>query len=332
MAVEYLDYSGEMLDPLNAKLDMTAEDIKEDQRLQELYDYRDHADAYLVLIDGHKLRLMLSRDAELDGWLENYLSQQLQVIEHRRDHTGARPPMHLVITKWDLLDGHVVDGEPVTLGTVAGLITRQPTFAGHLASRRHDGDSAVRLIPVSVTGPFAALDECTGVVVKVPGQPVLPCNLDIPYVALLPDTLRWRMDQIVTDLRSPADDRAAERLRRNADRFVYAREVTVTSGAPVARWIARRVLKRRGGQAEALPAATAEMAQGLVDQLGAFFETRERLTRERLETLEKEHRDRRLAVATERDAFALALECFTAHLQAFEDKNPESVLTTGGHP
>jgi hypothetical protein len=72
------------------------------------------------------------------------------------------------------------------------------------------------------------------------------------------------------------------------------------------------------------------VAQSLIHQIDAYFDTRERATRERLQAMEEEQRNRRREVATEQDAFALALESFAIHLQVFESKNPGSVLTARG--
>ncbi|MEU4689711.1 hypothetical protein [Actinoplanes sp. NPDC023714] len=329
MAVEYLDYDGRMLDPIHGELEMSDDDVDADPGLQQLYAYRDRADAYLILIDGLKLLRMLCGAPELEHWLENYLGQQLQVIERRQDHTGRRPPLHLVITKWDLLDGRVIDGEPVTLDTIAQLLTRQGIFADHLERRFHDKDRPVRLIPVSVTGPFAAFDEQTGRVVKVPGQPVIPCNVDIPFAALLPDILRWRLDQMVTDLRSPADERTVERLRRSALLLRSARGLTDSVRSPLGGWITRKLLARGVGTSASARTATAEITKGLLDQLGVYFDNRERLARERLATVEEEHRRRLQAITTEREAFALMVESYIAHLDDFEDRHPGSVLTAG---
>src|SRR4051812_26158207 len=160
LSVKYLDYEGRMLDPMNGPLQMSAEDIEADDGLAELDEFRTNADVFLVLIDGLRLWHMLRGVPKYAGWLDNYLSERLQEIERGQDRRGARRPMHLVITKWDLLDGRMVDGQPVTLSTIAALIAEQPTFADHLATRAYENDGApVRLIPVSVTGPFAAYDE-----------------------------------------------------------------------------------------------------------------------------------------------------------------------------
>src|SRR3954466_15905940 len=140
----------------------------------------------------------------------------------------------------------MVDGQPVTLSTIAALIAEQPTFADHLATRAYENDGApVRLIPVSVTGPFAAYDEAQDNVVKVPGHPVVPCNVEIPFYAILPDALQWELDRLAEAPRGPTGDRAIRRLSHNAELLARARALTETAAAPLTTWLARRIAARR---------------------------------------------------------------------------------------
>ncbi|MBG0564665.1 hypothetical protein [Actinoplanes aureus] len=325
LSVEYLDYSGEMLDPLDARLGMTDEEIEVDPELRALRGYRDHADAYLLMIDGLKLLRMLRGAPELAGWLEHYLSDQLQVMEQRLTGTGGRPPLHVVVSKWDLLDGRMVDGVPVTLGAVAGLVARQPTFAAHLDGRAQDRDAPVRVIPVSVTGPFAALDEETGEIVKVPGRPVQPYNLDVPFTALLPDTIRWRREQLLADT-GPSGEGVERKLNRRAALLAHARAFVGSARGPLAERLDRWATRRQNGGSPAMSIATAGLAGELLHQLGAVLDEQESRSRARLREIQEEHQRRRQAVATESEAITLALQGFAVRLAEFEEKNPGSLL------
>jgi hypothetical protein len=104
---------------------------------------------------------------------------------------NARCPIHLVVTKWDLVRGF---GEPPEASDelrLARVIDAILEFE-HVRALVyvHSAKQIVRLIPVSAVGDdFVQLDASGKVVKRADGQ-MRPTNVEVPLCAVLPDLFR----------------------------------------------------------------------------------------------------------------------------------------------
>jgi hypothetical protein len=131
----------------------------------------------------------------------------------------ASCPIHLVLTKWDLVrapdapadadDGHRLD-------RAIEAIMRYP----HVRSLVyvHSREQVVRLIPVSAVGSDFVRLDADGKVAKRPDGELHPTNVDVPLCAVLPDLF----EQIEHSLDDAARKRIEAALKRTMRRDMRA--------------------------------------------------------------------------------------------------------------
>ncbi|WP_289007974.1 TRAFAC clade GTPase domain-containing protein [uncultured Thermomonospora sp.] len=299
----YHDYTGEMLDPRHIPED------EDDEQLQRVNRLIDTADVFIVLIDGLKMLRLLQGDPLMALWLDQYLPFVLRHLA-KPGPQGLRP-VHFVVTKWDLLDGEF------TLEEVREKLLAQHFMPGFLEHRREHDNSPVRLIPVSVTGPFARLSE-SGVIEKVPGQSISPCNVEVPFVAILPDMIRAALKE-TRSLELSWDSAREARLAQQAGFLDQSRQLLE---GPVGRLV-DRIMGQTG-------LATRTTYAGARAWLEDLIERRRKAVGRELEHLHREHQRKQRDVETREAALELALESFEARLHSFEEKYPASLLIGGG--
>ncbi|MEU3256008.1 hypothetical protein [Streptomyces sp. NPDC006997] len=194
MRVRYIDYAGDRLtDP--------QEGSAEQQRLD---DTLRRAHASLGLLDGRKVLEMMRGNAD-------FLDQDMaRVFGLLQDCSG---PIHFVITKWDLLEGHY------SLKQVRELLLKHPDFRA-LAMGRQNWSAAgmpvppgrIRLIPISSVGRNFAVLGADGAMHKRANARPHPLNVDVGFAAVLPDLLA----SAVSAMRE--QERQQRRQRREAAR------------------------------------------------------------------------------------------------------------------
>jgi hypothetical protein len=270
--INYLDFAGVRL--RQALFGNTAVGHRFQQKIVS-------AHALLGVLDGLALRYLLDDDPRgerLDG------PGMKTIFQIMRTHAGRRP-VHLVVSKWDLL------ADAYELGDVRAKLMEFGDFAA-LARSGAPGRPAplVRLIPVGALGSGFARLDAAGIVRKRAGVSS-PVNAEIPLVALPIDfyhaaaSLESGVEPMVT---TPGRGRPAQRLRErtrllagglpaDARTSGPARDGGPLSGGPVGsgpvtNWprISEDLL---GGLADVLTQAPWDGAADVVDQRSAVRET-----------------------------------------------------------
>lgn len=193
LRMSYLDYAGELLERA-----AESGSIAQSNLLRHIND----ADALLGMIDGHRV-LQLLRDERAGRDYFQYKLRPMLGFMHR-----ASCPIHLVITKWDLIRDF---GEPqgaddrVRLDRVIEALLRYDHIKA-LSGVAGSGHKVVRLIPVSAVGPsFAQLDD-DGRVSKLPDGEMRPMNIEVPLCAVVPD--------LFSQVEQELDDKSRRKLQR----------------------------------------------------------------------------------------------------------------------
>jgi hypothetical protein len=320
-SVAYSDYDGHMINPKKS-----VEELEADPGMQQFFQREKTAHAFLILIDGHRLYRLLKGDENVAFWLDDYLPRVLQMITRGR-------PVHLVITKWGILER---DG--VTLDIVRETLLAQRTLKGFAEFKQLRG-STVRLIPVDVVGPFGKLND-EGVMVKDPQARVTPLNLLVPFAALLPDIIRHKLTETAIVISRPANGDTAGRKAR----FLQLRKqvgdqlltlvrrhhpiILQQAEDPLVKFVTA-LLQHTGGSSPTKERRT-EAARNAVRETLSFLErhfeqVEEQLTRQQ-EQLRRELNEKQARIDSERAAVELAIDACGARLQQFEQEYPASLL------
>jgi GTPase SAR1 family protein len=208
----YLDYAGELIQE---------ESDDGGTALADLAGRIDKADALLGMIDGLKVARLLRDEPAARSYFQHALQPMFGFMQN------ARCPIHLVVTKWDLVRDF---GEPADADDEYRLNRVIEALLQYEHIRAlvyvHSARQVVRLIPVSAVGAeFVDLDA-DGKVVKRPDGHMRPTNVEIPFCAVLPDLFR----QVESSL--------DESLKRELDRALW-KEIGGDSRALAAKVFAR---------------------------------------------------------------------------------------------
>jgi hypothetical protein len=314
--VNYADYAGEMLDAV------LREDHSGSAELRRFDETVRNADVFIILIDGLKLIRLMRREPHEDRWLNDYLASRLATLSDVAADKGTWQPVHFVVTKWDLF-------EDITLDQVRSMLLAQPSLDDNLQWRQARGSGPMRLIPVSVTGSFARLDE-VGVMVKNPAGSVRPLNIDIPFVAILPDMLRAARDQTARQpVAVPDQSVEAAVLRDHAYRWRRGRETAAKVREPVISLVERLVDRSD------MPRTAGDSAKRAADRALSWLDERmarrEAAIQQQLGELQKDYLERQMRVDNRKAALELAIESFEARLNQFEKAYPGSLLLADEH-
>ena len=220
----YLDFAGELIE----------EEMNDGgTALADLAARIDKADALLGMIDGLKVARLLRDEPAARSYFQHALQPMFGFMQN------ARCPIHLVVTKWDLVRDF---GEPADatdeyrLDRVIEALLRYD----HIRSLVyvHSTRQVVRLIPVSAVGTDFVDLGTDGKVVKRPDGHMRPTNVEVPFCAVLPDLFR----QVETSL--------DESLKRELDRALW-KEIGGDSKA-----LAAKIFSRPAGAALSLALQT----------------------------------------------------------------------------
>jgi hypothetical protein len=159
----YFDYSGELLDKMGRG-----------QQLEPEFELAlKSADIVMGVLDGQKVARAMSGNP--DGDFASTLRRLSFILMKREMKT-----LHIIITKWDLLDGKY------ELKKVIDKLKEHGPFRNVLDSPRLGG---VRIIPVSSLGLNGFVHETAGHMRKVPGRPWRPVYVTAPLSCSIPDVL-----------------------------------------------------------------------------------------------------------------------------------------------
>jgi hypothetical protein len=195
------------------------------------------AHALLGVLDGLLVRRLLDdRDTRPERLAHAGMKTIFQMM---RAHAAGRP-VHLIISKWDLLAGTYdlsdVRAKLMEFGDFAALVRGRGGRPGSRAGRGWDRPGRpkplVRLIPVSAVGPGFAQPDPDGRISKPRTGTAGPVNAEIPLVALPIDFFQCVARPAARD---PASLRARQALGRAARQLKAATAVPRRADAQGAR-------------------------------------------------------------------------------------------------
>ncbi len=165
----YLDYAGgDLVLQHNPELDL---------ELQQ-------ADSLLGLLDGEKILSLMRNEGDGYTQITQDLGNMLPVLMRKKN------PVHFVISKWDLL----YDDKECSLEKIRSRLLKEEFFRDFVQNRI-DGNSSVRLIPMSAVGmEFVKLEN--GIMEKIPGKTLKPFQVEMPLACILPDKVKSELEQI----------------------------------------------------------------------------------------------------------------------------------------
>lgn len=166
------------------------------------------ASALLAILDGEKV-LAFMQDTELMSpvvhtWIQKDLDNVLQIIQKK----GGNFPLHLLISKWDVLVDAKYSLKDVKQRLLQNIRSLQP-----LINKRDRAKRPVYLIPVSAFGQgFASLKN--GRMVKNPGTVPNPFGVEIPLALILTDLHKdiGNKPSVSKPVESPVKQRTGSRL------------------------------------------------------------------------------------------------------------------------
>jgi hypothetical protein len=166
----------------------------------------DRLDAVLAFVDGNQLAWYLEGHTSSAVFVKDNIDPILRVANRC---TG---PVHIVVTKWDLLQSRY------SLGAVrAALLDDSKGHLRRLIDDRKSGagrwlhsPGRIRLIPVTSLGESFAFVNPEGVVQKRPGAEPDPMNVLVPFTAVLPDLCIRAAEAAEADQRAAAATRRLE--------------------------------------------------------------------------------------------------------------------------
>jgi hypothetical protein len=152
------------------------------------------SDSILVLLDGKKIRDELENRQTTD--MRSILQDVQLLAPILMDCVRAKKPMHLLITKSDLLNPRVH-----TLRRIQDALFRVEPFSDVL--RIQSQHAALHMAPVSSVGrDFAILDEKTSEMKKVSRATVRPYNVDLSIALTMYDHLKAIADNLDSSVAS----------------------------------------------------------------------------------------------------------------------------------
>lgn len=285
MNIEYVDYAGELL------ASVTADDAVREDLTQRIHS----AHALLVIVDGQQLFGLLSGQLSEDRFYRDNIEPVIPAL------LECAGPIHLVISKWDLIDGRFTlnDCRKRLLSLQESwlrdqLRVRREGRNGHSAAR-----GLMRLIPVSSVGAFVKPEG--SFMQRQAGMTPAPQNILVPFLAIAPD-LAW------SALNQWQSDRQASRRSSSAD--AQASSTTAFSFMSLA--VSHHFLAAVAGSAVGGTAATWKFFFKHRVPIGVF------LTRFREPRLR--------SVRRARSAYQYAVKSIVHKLREYDDDFPDSRL------
>lgn len=186
-SVTYYDYSGGRI----------TEAIDDEGEFQEIVE---NADIILGLIDGDKL----FNDADQND-IKLMFELDMVITELNNRHIAGKP-VHLVISKWDMLHNR-----NITISQVREKLLKYPMFAQFAENIKANGDF-IRLIPVSSVG-FNFAEKVNEDMRIKPNATLNPYNVDVPLALALLDPMQTKLNELIKEF---------EKLQKTEEVRVYA--------------------------------------------------------------------------------------------------------------
>jgi hypothetical protein len=198
LSLKYLDYDGSLLQ-------WQQENPGPFQRLSQSIQ---SAHALLAMIDGRRVLQLLRNETAGRNYFEYDTRAMFKLMQ------DAECPIHLVISKWDLVRDFGEPGNADERFRLDRVIDALLSF-DHIRALAllRNPTQIVRIIPVSAVGPtFARLDP-SGIVVKRPEGKVQPVRIEVPLSAVVPDLFK----QVESRLDGSARREIDETVRSHPD-------------------------------------------------------------------------------------------------------------------
>jgi hypothetical protein len=235
LRMSYLDYAGELLEEGQHSRSAA---------LADLVERMESAHALLAMIDGHRVLQLLKGEHGGHEYVQHSLRPMTGLLQ------GASCPIHLVLTKWDVLRelgaSEGMDDRALLDRVIQALLAYE-----HIRSLAYfrSANQVVRLIPVSSVGSeFAELDAA-GNMVKRPDGELRPTNVDVPLCAVLPDMFKQVEGSLDESMRRRVNADILKMLREDAG--LLATRVLALPGGAALRTVLQGVLGRDAGDATA---------------------------------------------------------------------------------
>jgi hypothetical protein len=200
MRINWVDYPGELLQP--------GTDISRESRV-ELETRVRKAHAVMAIVDGRRIRQLLRGEPDGARYFEATVRPMFLLLGK------ASGPIHLVLTKWDLVRDYGESASATEQARLADVIAALSEFRHIRTLVRERHGRVVRLIPVSAVGPAFADLDATGRVVKRRDGRLEPVNVDVPLCSFLPDLFKQILAAQEEAQRDDIDKEARRRLRRD---------------------------------------------------------------------------------------------------------------------
>jgi hypothetical protein len=206
LRLSYLDYAGELLD---------AEQTAGGTDLDELAAEITSAHALLAMLDGYRVLQLLEGEHAGYDYFQRSLAPMLGFMQ------GASCPIHLIVTKWDLVRASAYGADFDERALFDRVVQSLMRF-DHIRALvyGHSRDQIVRLIPVSAVGPQFAQLNADGTVVKRADGELRPSNVDVPLCAVLPDLFKQVETSLGHAVRRNVNAELLRQIRRNAGALI----------------------------------------------------------------------------------------------------------------
>ncbi|MGH3913750.1 MAG: hypothetical protein ACRDTC_10125, partial [Pseudonocardiaceae bacterium] len=199
LTISYLDYAGEIFEN---------EQETGPQALQKLADHINSAQALLCVIDGHRILQLLKNEPAGHNHFQFTMQTMIGMMQ------SASCPIHLVITKWDIVRGF---GEPADADEELrlGLVIDALMAFDHIRSLVYlrGAHQITRVIPVSALGTSFVRIDTNGKMVKRNDGKVRPINVGVPLCAVLPDLFKQIQSSLDEETRKNLDTEIHKGIR-----------------------------------------------------------------------------------------------------------------------
>lgn len=200
--ISYLDYAGELFTSSKSK-----------KSVEKLRRHVSEAHALFGMLDGRRLAQYLRGESEGITYMNGEILAMFGWL------TRARCPIHLLVTKWDLVNGVGETDSSVEsrLELIRdALVDHAPIQS--LVLDAQERRQTIRLIPVSSVGEGFARIDGNGDVVKIKGARAGSINLHVPFAAIVPDYLERIRSEMEAADRAAFQGSAIDSLREGVDR------------------------------------------------------------------------------------------------------------------
>lgn len=171
--VTYYDYSGGRL----------TDAIDDEEEFKEIIE---EADIILGFLDGDKI--VNSTSYTSSSWMID-LDEIIKELDKK--HRKGKP-VHLIISKWDLLHN-----KNITISDVREKLFGYPRFKQFAENISEKGDF-IRLIPVSSVG-FNFAEKIENEMIIKKGATLEPYNVDVPLALALLDPMQSKLNEIIDE-------------------------------------------------------------------------------------------------------------------------------------